>query len=156
MGKTTLSKRIAWDWAKGNFAEISIVFFVLLKLVKPGDTIESVIIKQTPVLEGMHVTRDRLSGIFEKFGDRCLLILDGLDEHALGQNEDVHKIIRGAKCLNCNVFLIFCKKNSNFTWLYCERQLSAVVGKSICTLSILYIRESRTMSEFFQYTSEWL
>ena len=105
MGKTTLSKRIAWDWAKGNFAEISIVFFVLLKLVKPGDTIESVIIKQTPVLEGMQVTRERLSGIFEKFGDRCLLILDGLDEHALGQNEDVHKIIRGAKCLNCNVFL---------------------------------------------------
>ena len=65
MGKTTLSKRIALDWAKGNFAEISIVFFVLLKLVKPGDTIESVIIKQTPVLEGMQVTRERLLGIFE-------------------------------------------------------------------------------------------
>ena len=53
----------------------------------------------------MQVTKERLSGILEKFGKECLLILDGLDEHGLGQNEDVHKIIRGAKCLNCNVIL---------------------------------------------------
>ena len=78
---------------------------MFLKLVKPEDTIENAIIMQTPELEGMRVTKELLSGILEKFGNQCLLILDGLDEHALGQNEDVHKIIRGAKCLNCNVFL---------------------------------------------------
>ena len=87
------------------YKSIDSVFFVFLKLVKPGDKIENAIIKQTSVLEGMGVTKERLSGILEKFGDRCLLILDGLDEHALGQNEDVLKIIKGAKCLNCNVFL---------------------------------------------------
>ena len=105
MGKTSLVKKITWDWAKRLFGKVSIVFFVFLKLVKPEDIIENAIIKQTPVLEGMGITKEKLRGILENFGDRCLLMLDGLDEHALGQNGDVHKIIRGAKILNCNVVL---------------------------------------------------
>ena len=39
------------------------------------------------------------------FGNRCLLILDGLDEHALGTNQDVLKIIRGEKLLSCNIIV---------------------------------------------------
>ena len=81
------------------------MFFVLLKLVKPGEATENVIIKQTPVLEGMHVTREKVASVLETFGDQCLLILDGLDEHDLGKNEDVLKIVKGAKYLRCNVVL---------------------------------------------------
>ena len=105
IGKTSLVKKIAWDWAKGHFVKVSIVFFVFLKLVKPGDFIENAIIKQTPVLEGIKITRSKLTNIFERFGPECLLILDGLDECAFGQNSDVLKIITGAKFLNCNVIL---------------------------------------------------
>ena len=53
VGKTSLLKRIASDWAKGIFTAFSVVFFVFLKLVKPGDAIENVIIDQMPVLEGI-------------------------------------------------------------------------------------------------------
>ena len=61
---------------------MSIVFFVFLKLVKPGDFIEDAIIKQTPALQGKHVTKKKLTDIFQRFGPECLLILDGLDECA--------------------------------------------------------------------------
>ena len=105
MGKSTLAKKIAWDWAKRLFTAVNIVFFVFLKLVNPCDAIENVIIEQMPALEGMGVTKDELTSILNTFGNRCLLILDGLDEHALGQNEDVCKIIRGQKFLYCNVIL---------------------------------------------------
>ena len=37
IGKTTLIKKIAWDWATGTFTQFIIVFVVFLKLVKPGD-----------------------------------------------------------------------------------------------------------------------
>ena len=47
MGKTSLLKKIAWDWAKRLFVKVSIVFFVFLKLVKPGDFIEDAIVQQT-------------------------------------------------------------------------------------------------------------
>ena len=105
IGKTSLVKKIAWDWAKKLFVKVSIVFFVFLKLVKPGDFIEDAIIKQTHVLQGKHVTKKKLTDIFQSFGPKCLLILDGLDECALGQNSEVHKIIVGSKLINCNILL---------------------------------------------------
>ena len=105
MGKTTLAKKIAWGWAKMTLTRFSVVFFVFLKLVNPGDTIENVIIQQRPELEGMGVTSSKIQQILDKFGSECLLILDGLDEHALGQNFDVKKIIEGKKLLYCNIFL---------------------------------------------------
>ena len=105
MGKTSLVKKIAWDWAKGYFDKITIVFFVYLKSVKPGDRVENVIIWQNSKLEFLHVSATKLVNILERFGPECLLVLDGLDECALGQNSQVHKIITGAKFLNCNVIL---------------------------------------------------
>ena len=105
IGKTTLIKKITWDWATGTFTQFIIVLVVFLKLVKPGESIENVIIKQRPELEGMNITQKKLGVLLETFGNRCLLILDGLDEHALGENEDVLKIIRGQKLLYCNVII---------------------------------------------------
>ena len=105
IGKTTLIKKIAFDWATGTFTQFIVVFVVFLKLVEPGDSIENVIINQRPELAGMNVTQKTLKDLLSTFGNRCLLILDGLDEHALGQNEDVLKIIRGQKLLYCNVII---------------------------------------------------
>ena len=105
IGKTSLLKRIASDWAKGIFTAFSLVFFVFLKLVKPGDGIENVIIDQMPVLEGMGVTHCKLMDIIETLGNRCLLILDSLDEHELGENQDVQKIFKGQKLLYTNIIL---------------------------------------------------
>ena len=56
MGKTTLGKKVEWDWAKGLAKMFSMVFFVFLKFVKPGETVENVIMKQNPELEGLGVS----------------------------------------------------------------------------------------------------
>ena len=105
MGKTTLCKKIAWDWARKLFEKFDIVFFVFLKLVKRHDTIENIIIQQNHFIEGLKITQGKIKSILETFGNRCLLILDGLDEHALGTNDDVLQIIRGVKYLNCNIIV---------------------------------------------------
>ena len=105
MGKSTLGKKIGLDWAKGLFKMFSVIFFIVLRIVKPGDSIEDVIIQQTPELEGLHMSKEKVRKMLDKFGDRCLLILDGLDEHGLGQNDDVLKIIRNRKLLNCGVMV---------------------------------------------------
>ena len=105
MGKTTLLKKVGWDWSRGEFKLYSIVFFVFLKFVQPGDSIESVILKQNPELEGLGVSPEKLHSLLDRFSDRCLLILDGLDEHGLGKNKDVLKIIRNEKLLDCGVIV---------------------------------------------------
>ena len=104
-GKTSIAKKINWDWAKGIFTTFTVVFVVLLKLVRPGDTIENIIIEQTPALEAMGTSPRILRSILEKFGDKCLIILEGLDEHAHGSNEDVLRVIQGQKLLNCGIIV---------------------------------------------------
>ena len=84
---------------------MKLFFFVYLKFVKPEDVIENIIIKQNPFITGLHITERKIEVILTKFGSRCLLILDGLDEHLLGSNKDVVKIIIGEKYLDCNIIL---------------------------------------------------
>ena len=103
MGKTTFGKKVRWDWAKGVLNIFSIVFFVSLRLVKPVDLIENLIIQQTPALESLGISREKLCATLNRFSDRCLLILDGFDEHGPIHNQDVLKIIRNKKLLNCGV-----------------------------------------------------
>ena len=105
IGKSTLVKKISWDWAKKLFTAVSVVFFVFLKLVRPDETIEDIIVRQIPVLEGLNIKAAHLRTILEKHGPKCLLILDGLDEHAKGKNNDVMGIIKGQKHLFCNVIV---------------------------------------------------
>ena len=105
MGKTTWGKKIAFDWAKKKFNKLSIVLFVYLKFVHPNDSLENAMIKQIPEIEGLHVSASKLESFIEHFGERCLLILDGLDEHAVGSNKDVRKVLQHRKYLNCNVLL---------------------------------------------------
>ena len=62
-------------------------------------------IEQIPELEGLHVTPSKIESFLEHFGERCLLILDGLDEHALGSNQDVLKVLLHRKYLDCNILL---------------------------------------------------
>ena len=49
-----------------------------MKLIRPGQTIENIIIDQTPVVEGLGVDEQKLCKILKDFGSRCLIILDGL------------------------------------------------------------------------------
>ena len=105
MGKSTMGRKIAYDWAKGVFTAVSVVFFVSMKLIRPGQSIENIIIDQVPPLEALEIGERKLKAILNKFRDKCLIIFDGLDEHELGSSEDVRKIIEGRKLLTCGVLL---------------------------------------------------
>ena len=105
MGKTTLTKKIAYDWAIGMFDLFKIVFFVFLKLVKPGQSIEKAIIEQTPALERLGISQTKLNEALRKFGGECLVILDGLDEYEFKQNSDVIEVIKGRKFYQCHVLI---------------------------------------------------
>ena len=105
MGKTTLAKKIAWDWAKYDFKKVSIVLFLFLKSVQPDDSLEKVMFNQIPELVGLGITQDKLESFIEHYGRQCLLIFDGLDENTMESNKDVLKVLGHEKYLNCNFFL---------------------------------------------------
>ena len=104
-GKSTFGKKIAYDWAKGVFTAVSVVFFVSMKLIRPGQTIENIIIERNPRIESLEITEEKLCYILKNLGSRCLIILDGLDECDLRERDDIHKIIKGAKLAHCSILV---------------------------------------------------
>ena len=110
MGKTTLAKKVALDWAKELFTQYSLVFLVFLNLVAPGDSIEAAILQQHPWLSGLSINKEKLNeeklrNLLEAFSNKCLLIFDGLDQHVPSTNKDVAEIIEGSYLLNCSLLL---------------------------------------------------
>ena len=79
MGKTSFSKKVAYDWGQGNFIRVNLILFVFLKLVKPNDSIDDAIMQQNPVLQANCVTKQKVVNVLEQFGRQCLLILDGFE-----------------------------------------------------------------------------
>ena len=147
MGKTTLGKKMGLDWAEGLFEKYSIVFFVHLKFVKPGDSIESAIIQQHTELRGLKVSEGKLRAMLERFGDRCLLILDGLDERGLGKNQEVLKIIENEMLLNCGIVVSSRPHSINQVQI----QLSELKGLQKMRLQSSFLIFSQTERKFRRY-----
>ena len=103
-GKSTFAKKITRDWSLGKFIDVVLVFVVQLKLIDSGDSIEKIIIQQCPPLDGLKITKEKLGHILDNFGNKCLLIIDGMDEYD-GKNEDVLKIIGYQKFYHLNVLV---------------------------------------------------
>ena len=104
LGKTTFCKKLAWDCAKGHFTNFSIIIFVRLKLVKPDQTIEDILMQQCPSLRQQGVGPHDVRQLFDKFGEKCLIILDGFDEFD-GKNASVMELIAGDYLPQCSVLL---------------------------------------------------
>ena len=124
MGKTTWAKKIAWDWAKGDFSKVSLVLFVFLKSVHPNDSLEKALLQQIPELVGLGVTQDKVESVLEHFGRRCLLICDGLDEFSIGRNKDILKVIQHQKYLNCNILVTSRPHSTADIQGYCDTVVS--------------------------------
>ena len=77
---------------------------VKLKFVKSGQSIESILLQNYSSLNGQGVRECDIKQFLDKFGDRCLIVLDGFDEFE-GNNEDVMKIIQGRHLTHVSVLL---------------------------------------------------
>ena len=104
-GKSTLGKKLAYDWAKRYFTTFSIVFFILLKKIESRTSIETVMRNQIPDLNSLNITDENLRNILENFGDNCLIILDGFDEFQGEENDDVFQVMNTTKYYFCNILV---------------------------------------------------
>ncbi len=104
IGKSTLVRKIAWDWAKGLFESFVMLFVIVLKFVSPTDTIEEMIMEQNPILEGEDVKNETIKEILKLHGDKCLILLDGYDEMPINIVA-IRKLIEKRLYPKCNIVL---------------------------------------------------
>ncbi len=105
VGKTTLVAKMAYDWAVSIWKMFSLVFFVSLKVVKPGDPIESFIIDENlaPSVYAKEYNISSIPNLVKEKGENVLLILEGLDEGI--HNQEVMKIIKDLLYPSCHIIV---------------------------------------------------
>ena len=77
-GKTMLSKKISYDWAKGIFTTFYVVFVIFLDMIDSFTSLEDVIVQHYHTKD---IQKQRLSDMCEKLGKKCLIVLDGVSEN---------------------------------------------------------------------------
>ncbi len=106
IGKTTVVSKMAYDWAVSTWNVFSLVFFVSLKMVKPGDPIENIIIDENvvPSVHSEGFDFQKVENILKTYGDKCVLILEGFDE-SIGKNKNIMNIIKHSKYASINIIV---------------------------------------------------
>ena len=103
MGKTTLSLKIAYDWAMGKmpekFPSFQLVFLIKCRDMK-CDILEAI---NDQLLSDEDSLNKKLSKIMKEKKDKILLIVDGLDETPEGAEEHVMKLLSRKYLKKCYV-----------------------------------------------------
>ena len=126
VGKSRLVWEITKDWTRGKFDRFYLVALVSLRLANPSDPIEHIIIRQNyQTFESKRfrdylVPKETFRTILERFGGRCLIILDGLNEHDVKNNKDLIDIINDNSFLHCNFIFITTSSMAKFVEKRCQ------------------------------------
>ncbi len=105
MGKSTMVSKMVYDWATDAWKTFILVIFISLKLVRPGEPIENIIVDEdiNPVLYAEDYDPAMIRSILINHGEKCLIIFDGLDE--LRHNDEIIQIVQDKKYRSCNILL---------------------------------------------------
>ena len=96
-GKSTLVKKLAFDWRQ-NIRDIKLLFPIPLNAVKPGASVEKVLISEFG-LESEHIHTIRY--LINSQPEAVLFIFDGLDEYDVHTSPEVTSVLKGELYSKC-------------------------------------------------------
>ena len=117
IGKTTAMKHVGLTWADGSsevLMKFQAVFYIALKDVKAGQSIEDIIVEQHCALYAKKVQPEEIKHSIEECPKQNIVLLfDGYDEYRNGTNSDIDKIITKHYLRNCLV-IITSRENKDY------------------------------------------
>ena len=122
-GKSTLSKKIAYDWAVNRFKRFAVVFYIDMRFWEPGDDLGKLVTKKIRS-EHVGVTVEMVSNTLEKLGNESLLVFDGYDRTNLNLLVNILPI-------HCNVLVTDCNPSQTDKGLFSNRCTTVVSSKKI-------------------------
>ncbi len=108
VGKSSLVKKMLYDWASEVFKKYMIIFLVNLRDINPGETLESAIINQSPPLCNKGVDHILMQRIMESYKHQVLLLFDGYDElseKVRTSYSAIHRIIERKQYADIDILL---------------------------------------------------
>ena len=124
MGKTTLSLKLAYDWAKDQmpdkFPKVELVLLIKCRDMK-GSIQESAKTQLLPSND-KQLLKD-LDSFFHSAPNKIMLIVDGVDEISEANESHVLDLLKGGCLQDCNVILTSRQEKGKEVRKYCDKLL---------------------------------
>ncbi len=111
IGKTTLARKLIFDWANNkrensDLQEILLAFLITLKYTSSCQSIEQMIKNQHHCLaRNEKITQGIIGQILERVGKHCLIILEGYDEIPENFNPHLMDVIKKKIYRDCSILV---------------------------------------------------
>ncbi|XP_070556414.1 NACHT, LRR and PYD domains-containing protein 12-like [Ptychodera flava] len=122
VGKSTFCRKLAYDWADGNFGRYKLAFFLEVRHVQNKSIVETIFDQLLP--DDSKISKEKLEEFLSANEDSILLIFDGLDEIDNTLKEDAksvpNRIIQKKLLSNCTVVITSRPHEVDGQLIYCD------------------------------------
>ena len=159
IGKSTLTKKLAVDWSRGN-KEILKKFAVVL-LIKLRDVCNSkdfcAMLKKAELLSADDsVVFSQLYDYIRRNQQKVLLILDGYDEYSAEKSSPVHLIWKGTQLRDCTLLVTTrpLKKDELRPGSHAQFEICGLNGRQIENFALKFLRDETEVYKFIKFLLE--
>ena len=157
-GKTRMIKKILYKWSKATFRKQDLIISLSLKLANPYNSSEDEIVHQNTGFK-KHLSQLRKILNSTKFGKRCWILLDGLNEHNVENNKDIKAIIEDKILMHCNILVTVTSSSAgpfehHFQTTATLNGVEKFVAKKRLTSILRHVKEKDKCDELLNLESE--
>ena len=159
IGKSTLTKKLAVDWSRGN-KEILKKFAVVL-LIKLRDVCNTkdfcAVLKKAKLLSADDsVVFGQLYDYIRRNQQKVLLILDGYDEYSAEKSSPVHQIWKGSQLRDCTLLVTTRprKKDELRPRSHAQFEINGFGEWQVETFALKFLRDQTKVDEFGNFLDE--
>ena len=160
IGKSTLTKKLAVDWSRGN-KEILIKKFAVVLLIKLRDVCNTkdfgAVLKKAELLSADDsVVFNQLYDYIRRNQQKVLLILDGYDEYSAEKSSPVHLIWKGSQLRDCTLLVTTrpLKKDELRPGSHAQFEICGFDDLQVEKFAFKFLREQTEVNNFAEFLYE--
>ena len=159
IGKSTLTKKLAVDWSRGNkeiLNKFAVVLLIKLRDVYNTQDFRAMLQKAELLSAGDPMVFSQLYDYILRNQQKVLLILDGYDEYSAEKSSPVHQIWKGSQLRDCTLLVTTRprKKDELRPGSHAQFEINGFDRWQVKTFALKFLRDQTELIKFTDFLAE--
>ena len=159
IGKSTLTKKLAVDWSRGNkeiLKKFAVVLLIKLRDVCNTQDFCAMLQKAELLSAGDPMVFSQLYDYILRNQQKVLLILDGYDEYSAEKSSPVHQIWKGSQLRDCTLLVTTrpWKKDELRPGSHAQFEINGFDRWQVKTFALKFLRDQTEVIKFTDFLAE--
>ena len=159
IGKSTLTKKLAVDWSRGNkeiLKKFAVVLLIKLRDVCNTQDLCAMLQKAELLSAGDPMVFSQLYDYILRNQEKVLLILDGYDEYSAEASSPVHQIWKGSQLRDCTLLVTTRprKKDELRPGSHAQFEINGFDQRQVETFAFKFLRDQTKVDKFTAFLTK--